>query len=195
MTRRNVMIRMCSKRSGLLMDGMTVFFEGDGQMREYYDDADASCDADAEEQNDGQESPEAAFRSLLNSGEEEPEITEMMVEGRLITTTHRVELIYEEELLDGFGTSLTKIGFDRACPSLITLLRSGAVNTSLVFENKKRHICIYNVPAAGFEICISTVLVDNRLLTDGVLVLDYYMEVHGVQTDHCRLELTLTDLA
>lgn len=176
MTRRKVMIRFVSERSGLSMDGLPVLFEG--------------------ERTDGfemetEEEEQDRLEQLFSSAEDAPEVSEMLVEGRLITTTHRVELIYEEEFSSEFGSSVTKIGFDRACPELITMMRSGAVNTALVFENKKRHICIYNIPAAGFEVCISTARVDNRILTDGVLILDYYMEIHGVQTDRCKLELTI----
>ena len=176
MTRRKVMIRFVSERSGLSMNGLPVLFEGettDGFEME----------TEEEEQD--------RLEQLFSSAEDEPDVSEMLVEGRLITTTHRVELVYEEAFSSEFGSSVTRLGFDRACPEMITMLRSGAVNTALVFENKKRHICIYNIPAAGFEVCISTVRVDNRILTDGVLVLDYYMEVHGVQTDHCKLELTI----
>lgn len=178
---------MLSTRSGLSKNGMPLFFEGDAG--DPY--ADEALDEEALEEDDPREN--AHFEDLFSSAEDEPEVTEMLVEGRLVTTTHRVELMYEELHEDGLGSSITKIGFDRACPEMITLLRSGVIRTALVFENKKRHLCIYNVPSADFEICISTVLVDNRLLTDGILNLDYYMEIHGVQTDHCKMELTIRD--
>lgn len=171
------MIRFLSTRSGLFRDSAPVLFDGGN-------DADVDYEDDEEQ--------EAYIDTLFSDNEDEPETSEMLVEGRLITTTHRVELVYEEILSDGMGSTITKIGFDRSCPETVSMLRSGAINTALVFENKKRHLCIYNIPAAaGFEICISTVSVDNRLLSDGVLNLDYYMEVHGVQTDHCKIEITL----
>lgn len=177
MTRRNVMIRFLSTRSGLFRDGAPVLFDGGNDTDIDYED---------------DEEQESYIDSLFSDNEDEPEVSEMLVEGRLITTTHRVELVYEELLSDGMGSTVTKICFDRSCPEMVSMLRSGAINTALVFENKKRHLCIYNIPSAvGFEICISTVKVDNRLLSDGVLILDYYMEVHGVQTDHCKLEITL----
>ena len=178
MTRRKVMIQFLSERSGLSMDGLPVLFEGKAEEHFEYED---------------EETEEARLEQLFASGEEQPEVSEMLVEGRLITTTHRVELVYEEAFSSELGSTITKIGFDRAAPELITMLRSGAASTALVFENRRRHICIYNIPSAGFEVCISTVAVDNRLLTDGVLSLDYYMEIHGVQTDHCKLQLTIRD--
>lgn len=178
MTRRKVMIQFLSERSGLSMDGLPVLFEGRAEEPfEYEDEA----------------TEEERLEQLFASGEDAPEVSEMLVEGRLITTTHRVELVYEESFSSEMGSTITKIGFDRAAPDMITMLRSGAVSTALVFENRRRHICVYNIPSAGFEVCISTVSVDNRLLTDGELSLDYYMEIHGVQTDHCKLRLTIRD--
>jgi uncharacterized beta-barrel protein YwiB (DUF1934 family) len=179
------MISFRSERSGLSMDGLPVFFEGSEPLPPQNDDL---LD-DMDEENE----IEAHLRDLLSKKEDTPEISEMLVEGRLVTTSRRVELVYEELLDAQFGSTVTKIGFDRNYPSMISMLRSGAIDTAMVFENRHRHICIYNAPAASFEVCINTYKVDNRLLTDGVLVLDYYMEIRGVQTDHCKLTLTVKE--
>ena len=187
MTRRNVMIHFRSERSGLSMDGMPVFFEGsEPAMPPVSEDVDEELDNEADE-------IESHLRDLLSKKEDEPEISEMLVEGRLVTTSRRVELVYEELLDAQFGSTVTKIGFDRDYSNMISMLRSGAIDTAMVFENKHRHICIYNAPAASFEVCINTLRVDNRLLTDGILMLDYYMEIRGVQTDHCKLTLTVRE--
>lgn len=187
MTRRSVMIHFRSERAGLFMDGLPVFFES---MEPFLPEA----DYDGTEEDIEEAGIEAHLRELLSHGEEKPEESEMLVEGRLITTARRVELVYEELLDAQFGATVTKIGFDRSYPQMISMLRSGAIDTAMVFENKHRHICIYNAPGASFEVCINTLKVDNRLLTDGILNLDYYMEVRGVQTDHCKLTLTVRDL-
>ena len=175
MTRREVMIHIRSVRAGLMIGGMPMPFNGG---EETFDELE-------------EEETEQHFEELLSTAEAEPEVSEMLVEGRLITTTRRVELVYDEMLDPAFGPSVTKIGFDRDRPEMISMLRSGAVSTAMIFESKLRHICIYNAPAVGFEVCISTVRVDNRLLTDGILTLDYYMEIHGVQTEHCKLTVTV----
>ncbi len=173
MTRRKVMIHILTHRAGLTMP---PFFE-DVYALDHID-----------EQGDN-----AHIENLFACSEDEPEVSELLVEGRLVTTTHRVELLYVEDFSSDMGTSTTRIGFDRAAPELITMLRSGAVSTALVFENKRRNICIYNAPSVGFEICISTVKVENELLEKGRLTLDYYVEIHGTQTDHCKLEITVRD--
>lgn len=180
MTRRKVMIRLLSKRSGLSMDGLPVLFDGNQNEDVDYDD-------------EPEDDTNAHFEDLFSSAEDTPDETELLVEGRLVTTTHRVELLYEEDFSSDFGTTVTRIGFDRACPEFLTMLRSGAVETALVFEHKKRHLCLYHAPAAAFEVCVSTASVDNQLLTNGTISLDYYMEIHGVQTDHCKLTITVRD--
>lgn len=181
MTRREVMVLIHSEHAGLSMNGLPVFLEGSAE--DGFDVDDGMDEAENE----------AYFQNLLTKTENEPEVSEILAEGRLITTSRRVELVYEKFLSSEFGPTVTKIGFDREHPEMITLLRSGVVDTAMVFENKLRHICVYNAPAVGFEVCIRTAKVDNRLLTDGVLFLDYYMEIHGVQTERCKLTLSIRD--
>ena len=126
-------------------------------------------------------------------GEEshEPERSELVMEGRLVTTTHRVELVYEESELTGMEGSVTSIGFDRAAPHVISMMRTGLVSTGMIFEAGKRHMCIYHTPFSDFEICVRAFTVNNQLLTDGKLELDYLVELHGAQTERCRMTLTV----
>lgn len=125
------------------------------------------------------------------AGEDLPESFEILMEGRLVTTTHRVELMYEESELTGMEGSVTSIGFDRAAPHVISMMRTGLVSTGMVFEKGKRHMCIYRTPISQFEVCVCAKDVDNRLLTDGFLHLDYLVEIHGAQAERCRMTLTV----
>jgi uncharacterized beta-barrel protein YwiB (DUF1934 family) len=125
------------------------------------------------------------------AGDDLPESFEILMEGRLVTTTHRVELMYEEGELTGMEGSITSVGFDRACPEVISMMRTGMVSTGMVFEKGKRHMCIYRTPISQFEVCVCAKNVDNRLLTDGLLHLDYLVEIHGAQAERCRMTLTV----
>ena len=120
---------------------------------------------------------------------EMPEPTEMLMEGRLITSPTRVELVYEEGELTGMEGSVTAIGFDRVAPTLVSMMRTGPVRTALTFEEGKRHICIYNTPYSDFEVCVHARCVENKLLTEGTLKLDYLVEIHGAQAEHCRMTI------
>ena len=128
------------------------------------------------------------FSALLG---EMPEPTEMLMEGRLVTNRTRVELIYEESELTGMEGSVTSVGFDRNNPSLISMMRTGPVRTALTFEEGKRHYCVYNTPYSDFEVCVRAVRVENDLLKGGRMVLDYVVEIHGAQAEHCKMTITV----
>lgn len=122
-------------------------------------------------------------------GEDGPETVEMMMEGRLVVTSKRAELVYHESELTGMEGSVTKIGFDLDTPDLVTMLRGGSVSTALVFEPHQRHICVYNTPFSSFEVCVHTLEVKNDILESGSLYLDYLIEIHGARTERCRMTL------
>lgn len=165
MTKREVMIRIETVRQELA-DSL-------------FEDQNAADEPMEDEWDDGQEFEPA----------------EMLMEGRLITGSDRVELVYSESELTGMEGSVTTVGFFRNDPTLVSMMRTGMVRTALVFEPNKRHICLYNTPFSEFEICVHTLHVDNRLLRDGVLYLDYLIEVHGARAEHCKMTLTLAPSA
>ena len=119
-----------------------------------------------------------------------PEPTHLMVEGRLVTSPSRVELVYEEGELSGMEGSVTSVGFERNNPGLVSMIRTGTVETALIFEQGKRHISVYDTPISSFEVCVQTLRVENRLLRDGILQLDYLIEIHGAQAEHCRMTIS-----
>lgn len=127
------------------------------------------------------------------SDENSPESSEMWIEGRLATNTHRVELIYDETELSGMQGAVTSIGFDRDTPTLVTMMRTGPVSTAMVFEEGKRHFCVYDTPFSSFQICVRAITVENQLLTDGMLVLEYLIEIEGAQAEHCRMTIHATE--
>ncbi len=164
MTKRNVMIEIHTRRHAV---GQSLFDESAEDVEE--------IEQTAQEWEKGAE----------------PEEFEILTEGRLVTSPERVELIYEEGELTGMEGSVTSIGFARTAPGLISMLRTGLVSTAMVFEKGKRHICLYNTPFSEFEICVCALQVENRLLSDGVLVLDYLIEIHGAQAERCKMTLSV----
>ncbi len=119
---------------------------------------------------------------------------EITVEGRLrVTQEGLCTLSYHETEMSGMEGSKTTVTFDKANPSLVTMMRSGAANTALVFEPNSRNICVYNTPYMPFELCVHTKEVDNRLLDEGYLLLDYIIEFRGAKAEHNHFLLTLTD--
>jgi uncharacterized beta-barrel protein YwiB (DUF1934 family) len=115
----------------------------------------------------------------------------MLMEGKRLTSEKRVELVYAESELTGMQGSITAIGFDRANPDLVSMIRTGPVRTAMTFEEGKRHICLYNTPFSEFEVCVRTIKVHNRLLEENKLELDYLIEIHGAKAEHCKMTVTL----
>ena len=135
------------------------------------------------------ETLEPDFEAL--SYEEMPEPTELLLEGRLITGRDRVELVWEEGELSGMEGSTAVIGFDRATPGVVSMIRSGTVATAMVFESGKRHMSVYDTPFSSFEVCVHTLTVENALLTEGCIFLEYLIEIHGAEAERCRMTISV----
>ena len=122
--------------------------------------------------------------------EKEPEgPIEMFSEGELYITDERVIIAYDESELTGMEGSHTQVRFEKNAPELVTMMRSGNVSTILVFEEGKRHICTYQTPYMPFEICVLTKSVKNSLLEDGVIELDYIVEIRGAQAERTQFKI------
>lgn len=121
----------------------------------------------------------------------EEDEAEFCTEGRLLTTANEVKLLYEESELSGMEGSVASLTFLREVPGVLTLTRSGEVNTALVFEQDRRHICVYHTPFMDFEVCIKSFLVRNALLESGCVDLDYIVEIHGAKAERCRMTITV----
>lgn len=128
----------------------------------------------------------------LHNGEL-PESEEMLVEGRLVTNGERVELLYEESEISGMQGSVTTIGFERNAPGLISMNRTGTVLTSLVFEEGKRHFSVYDTIFSSFQVCVRTLYVENKLLTEGKIDIEYLIEIHGAQAERCKMNILVCD--
>jgi uncharacterized beta-barrel protein YwiB (DUF1934 family) len=130
----------------------------------------------------------------LHIEDEEPEgPIEMFSEGELYITDERVIIAYDESELTGMEGSHTQVRFERATPGLVSMLRNGTVNTILVFEEGKRHICAYQTPYMPFEICVLTKSVKNTLLDDGKIELDYIVEIRGAQAERTQFTIEIFD--
>ncbi len=118
---------------------------------------------------------------------------EISTEGKLRVADGEVRISYEESELTGMEGATTVVSFREDAPHLVTMMRSGVVTTALVFEENNRHISAYHTPFMPFELCVHTLGVDNRLLTDGVLYLDYIIEVRGARAEHNLFEMRIYD--
>ncbi len=121
----------------------------------------------------------------------EEEAIELSTEGNISIDKNKVELVYEESEITGMEGSKTSVYFEKDNLGFVSMLRSGAVSTSLLFERGKRHHCVYNTPIMPFEICVRTLKVENEILTKGTLKLDYIIEIRGNKAERTKFEMSL----
>ena len=120
----------------------------------------------------------------------EGEALEVNTSGSLTEEDGRIEFSYDESELTGMEGSKTAISYAEENPALVTMIRSGSVSTSLVFEQGKRHHCVYKTPYMPFEVCVHTLKVDNKISTYKTLYIDYIIEIRGAKAERTKLELT-----
>lgn len=166
---KKVMIHICSRRGDISNDMFEYMF---GENEEAEDTSPLPDDED--------------------EGEEDAPL-EISMEGKLYVTGGEVRLSYTETEMTGMEGAKTTVHFRESEPGLITMMRSGPVNTALIFEEKSRHICAYQTPFMPFELCVHTLKVENRLLSEGKLYLDYVIEFRGAKAEHNLFELTVFD--
>ena len=166
---------------------------------EEFDEDEEPEEEEREEQSEAEEPDvEEILESLgfhpddpLPEGEEEPEKSYFFAEGELKVTDERVEIVYEEDVVTGMEGSVTTLGFDKSSPSVVTMFRTGPVDTALIFEPGVRHICVYNTPFSAFELVVCALSVKNDLSERGELYLDYLTEIHGARTERCKMKIRI----
>ena len=121
----------------------------------------------------------------------EPEEVAISSIGKLKRENGRFEISYDETEATGMEGSVTSVSFAEDQPEIISMMRSGSVSTALVFEEHKRHHCIYNTPYMPFEICVHTLKVDNKLREEGTLSLDYVIEIRGAQAERTKFNMQI----
>ena len=129
--------------------------------------------------------------SKKSNGDEDT--LDLGAEGYISDDGDRIEICYDESELTGMEGASTKLSLDKKNPALVTMLRGGSVTTAMVFEQKKRHICVYETPYMPFELCIHTLAVRNELLTRGILYLDYVVEFKGAQAERTKFTMTIEE--
>lgn len=125
-------------------------------------------------------------------GEQEKETLEMITQGLVRVRGGRVEIVYDEGELSGMEGSRTVVSYAAHDPDTVSMIRSGAVSTALVFERGVRHLCTYETPYMPFQIGVFALSVDNRLESEGVICLDYLIEIRGAQAERCKMTMTVT---
>ncbi len=119
---------------------------------------------------------------------EEPNVTELMTDGVLEPTPEGLSLSYEESALTGMeGTTTT---FQIAGPQ-VRLIRSGAVNSQMVFEEGLQHTSLYETPFGELSVDIHTSRLRHDLTAQsgGDLEIRYAIAVEHTVTGRNRFQI------
>lgn len=120
---------------------------------------------------------------------------ELYTEGLLVYSPDgeaaQISLAYDESELTGMDGAHSVLTYHTTEPDLLHLIRSGSVTTALTFKPHHRALCVYETPYMPFQVGIHCLTVDNRLIDEGRLLLDYIIEIRGAQAERCRMELEL----
>lgn len=104
----------------------------------------------------------------------------------------RLEIEYEESEITGMEGARTKIVTDKQSPELVSILREGSVSTALVFEEGKRHHCVYETPYFPIELCVNTLSLENKLTYEGgSFSAEYLIEMNGMLAEKTHITVTL----
>ncbi len=136
-----------------------------------------------------------AVREAPGEDNEGFEKIELYTEGVLVYSLDgehaQISLAYEESEASGMEGARTVLTFHSSEPDLIHLIRSGAITTSLTFKPHHRAICVYETPYMPFEVGIHCLQIENQLMEEGRVIIDYIIEIRGAQAERCRMELTV----
>ncbi|MGM9652259.1 MAG: DUF1934 domain-containing protein [Eubacteriales bacterium] len=120
--------------------------------------------------------------------EGEEDVTELTTAATLDVADGRLAIRYRESELSGMEGTTTEISFALAEPSLVTVLREGAVRCALILEAGKYHSGIYETPVMPLEVTTCTYSLSNSLTYEGgSLSADYMLRIGGITSTRTRL--------
>jgi uncharacterized beta-barrel protein YwiB (DUF1934 family) len=114
----------------------------------------------------------------------DPDATELMTEGTMTMGDGQIRLSYKESELTGMeGTTTTFIVEGER----VTLLRTGAVNSQMIFEEGEQHTSLYETPFGELTVDIQTSkLLHNLSERGGLMEIKYSIAVeHTVTGRNC----------
>lgn len=114
----------------------------------------------------------------------DPDATELMTEGTLTLREGNLYLAYQESELTGMEGTTTTFAVEGP---RVTLMRTGSVNSQMVFEEGKQHTSLYETPFGELTVDIQTSkLIHNLSERGGLVEIKYSIAVeHTVTGRNC----------
>ena len=125
----------------------------------------------------------------VQQGVNGPDAMELVTAGQYGQDEKETLLTWQESELTGLEGTLTTFQIER---DRVTLLRVGEVNSQMVFEEGRRHLCVYNTPYFPIELCVDTKEMQNTLTyRGGSFHTVYLVEMNGVLAERAEVTITL----
>ena len=120
---------------------------------------------------------------------------ELTTEAHLsVDSSGRYTIAYEESELSGMEGTKTTITFLDNDRGILTILREGAVNSTLVLQKGKFHTGLYETPVMPLDITTMTYKLENKITENGGhATADYSLRIGGVTTTRTQLTIQVTE--
>lgn len=109
--------------------------------------------------------------------EQEPEIIELMTEGTMEFRDGGWDISYEETALTGMEGVTTTF---RVEPDKVTLRRTGALHSEMIFQQGIAHDSLYKMPFGALMLTVKATYVFYDIVSDGgVIDLSYNIDIEN----------------
>lgn len=116
------------------------------------------------------------------SGDEEPNILELITEGKYYKDEEGYYVTYNESEVTGMDGTTTTI---KVSDGIVTLMRVGSVNSQFVFQEGRKHISYYDTTYGAFTIGVFANEVNvNMDDCGGEISVDYHIEIDNNKTGY-----------
>lgn len=121
------------------------------------------------------------------SGENHPETDDFVVSGTMRNTKNGLKIEYSED----DGAVITTI--DLFKDGMVSISRTGGINSHMVFAAEKAFLCIYNTGFFPMQIRVRTKSLKNTLSFEGGrLDIDYSVEIVGNLAEKNKLSFSVS---
>ena len=111
--------------------------------------------------------------------EQEPEIIELMTEGTMEFRNGGWDISYEESALTGLEGVTTTF---RVEPDVVTLTRTGALKSKMVFQQGVAHESLYQMPFGALMLTVKATRLFYDIVPDGgVIDLSYNINIENTE--------------
>ncbi len=123
----------------------------------------------------------------------DPYVIELTTDGKILDDGEKVVIKYDEYVEeDSSNVAHTSLTFSKDKPGIVTLSRSGAVQSSCVFSEGERHKMLYTLDVGTIEFGVHTRNLENTIKNkSGNIRMKYDTEVRGSVVRQCDFKITV----